>query len=139
MLLNLISADTKTRNFFDEYGIVYFNGEELEWTSSSICLWDAPPDMVTRYSLKSCYELQGSNVQVGSALQNIFIQTLGIQNASLEHMVEELNELRISNDEDPTRILRIYEFLNTNIPSSQDIRYVPLCHNLIRPVTLISE
>ncbi|CZR46644.1 uncharacterized protein FPRO_12094 [Fusarium proliferatum ET1] len=118
----MTSSKERLKNFFDESGIVYFNGEELEWTSSSICLWDAPPDMVTRYSLKSCYELQGSIVQVGSALQNIFIKTLGIQNASLEHMVEELNELRISNDEDPTRILRIYEFLNTNIPSSQDIR-----------------
>ncbi|PNP78144.1 hypothetical protein FNYG_08461 [Fusarium nygamai] len=111
----------KLRNFFDESGIVYFNGEELEWTSSSSCLWDGPPEMITMRSLKSCYDLQGSNVEVRSALQSLFVETLGIQNAKLEHLVAELNELRIKNDEDPAKILRIYEFLNTNTPSSQDM------------------
>ncbi|KAF5976053.1 hypothetical protein FCOIX_7307 [Fusarium coicis] len=112
----------KLRNFFHESGIAYFNGEELEWASSSFCLWDAPPDMVTMRSLKSCYDLQGSNAEVGSALQNLFLKTLGIPNASLKHIVAELNELRLRNDEDPAKILRFYDFLNTNIPSSQDIR-----------------
>ncbi|KAF4434911.1 hypothetical protein FACUT_7571 [Fusarium acutatum] len=112
----------KLRNLFDESGVVYLNGEELEWPSPSSCLWDAPPDMVTVRSLKSCYDPQGSNVEVGSALQNLFLKTLGIQNASLEHMVAELNGLRIRNEEDPTVILRIYDFLNTKIPPSQSIR-----------------
>ncbi|KYG13719.1 hypothetical protein FVEG_13967 [Fusarium verticillioides 7600] len=112
----------KLRNFFGESGIAYFNGKELEWTSSSFCLWDAPPDMVTMRSLKSCYDIQGSNAEVGSALQNLFLKTLGIPNASLEQIVAELNELRLRNDEDPAKILRLYDFLNTNIPSSQDIR-----------------
>nr|RBQ88579.1 hypothetical protein FVER53263_13967 [Fusarium verticillioides] len=120
----------KLRNFFGESGIAYFNGKELEWTSSSFCLWDAPPDMVTMRSLKSCYDIQGSNAEVGSALQNLFLKTLGIPNASLEQIVAELNELRLRNDEDPAKILRLYDFLNTNIPSSQDIRrltiYVPM-------------
>ncbi|KAF5722941.1 hypothetical protein FMUND_2298 [Fusarium mundagurra] len=112
----------KLRNFFDKSGVVYLNGEELEWTSSSSCLWDAPPEMVTMRSLKSCYEIQGSNVEVRSALQSLFMETLGIQNAKLEHLVAELDELRIKNDEDPAKILRIYDFMNTNIPSSQDMR-----------------
>ncbi|RBQ81307.1 hypothetical protein FVER14953_13967 [Fusarium verticillioides] len=59
-----------------------------------------------------------------SALQSLFVETLGIQNAKLEHLVAELNELRIKNREDPAKILRIYDFLNTNIPSSQDMRIV---------------
>ncbi|RBR21176.1 hypothetical protein FVER53590_13968 [Fusarium verticillioides] len=112
------------RSLFDESGVVYFNGEEIEWTSSSSCLWDAPPEMVTMRSLKSCYDIQVSNVKMRSALQSLFVETLGIQNAKLEHLVAELNELRIKNREDPAKILRIYDFLNTNIPSSQDMRIV---------------
>ncbi|SCV38421.1 uncharacterized protein FFB14_06917 [Fusarium fujikuroi] len=112
----------KLRNFFNESGVAYLNGEELEWTSSSSCIWDAPPDMVTMRCLKSCYNLQGSNIEVKSALQNLFFETLGIQNAQLEHLVAELNELRIRNDEDPAGILQIYDFMNTKIPSSHDIR-----------------
>ncbi|KAF4496193.1 hypothetical protein FAGAP_7624 [Fusarium agapanthi] len=112
----------KLRNFFDESGVVYFNGEQLEWTSSSSCLWNAPPDMVTKRSLKSCYDLQGSNAEAGSALHSLFFETLGIENAKLEHLVAELNELRIRNDENPAKILPVYGFLNTNIPLSQDMR-----------------
>ncbi|KAF5569379.1 hypothetical protein FPHYL_2194 [Fusarium phyllophilum] len=112
----------KLRNFFNESGIVYFNGEELKWTISSSCLWDAPPGMVTMRSLKSCYDLQCSSAEAGSALQSLFIETLGIQSAKLEHLVAELKELRIRNDEDPSKILQVYDFLNTNISSSQDIR-----------------
>ncbi|KAF5625605.1 hypothetical protein F52700_8970 [Fusarium sp. NRRL 52700] len=114
----------KLRNFFDDSGVVYFDGEELEWTSFSSCLWDAPPEMVTMRSLKSCYDVQGSNVDVESDLQGLFLETLGIQNAKLEHLVAELNELRVRNDEDPTGIIRIYGHLNTNILSSQDMRAV---------------
>lgn len=88
-------------------------------------------------SLKSCYDPQRSNTETGSALQTLFLETIGIQNAKLEQLVAELNELRIRNDEDPANILRMYDFLNTNIPSSQDIRYVSFCHNIFRPVTLI--
>ncbi|KAF5639429.1 uncharacterized protein FTJAE_4766 [Fusarium tjaetaba] len=112
----------KLRNFFDESGVVYFYGEELEWTSSSSCLWDAPPEMVTMRSLKSSYHVQGSNAKVRSTLQSLFVETLGMQNAKLEHLVAELNELRIKNEEDSAKILRIYDFLNTNIPSSKDMR-----------------
>ncbi|KAG5750594.1 hypothetical protein H9Q69_012662 [Fusarium xylarioides] len=112
----------KLRNLFNESGIVYFNGEELEWTTSSSCLWDSPPGMVTMRSLKSCYDLQSSNAEAGSDLQSLFIETLGIQNAKLEHLVAELKELRITNVEDPAKILQVYDFMNTNICSSQDIR-----------------
>lgn len=89
--------------------------------------------------LKSCYDIQGSNVEVKSALRNLFIETLGIQNAQLEHLVAELNELRIRNDEDPAEILQIYDFMNTKIPSSHDIRYVLFCHNTFLPVTLMTK
>jgi hypothetical protein len=95
--------------------------------------------MVTMRSLKSCYDLQGSNAEDGSALQNLFLKTLGIPNASLEHIVAELNELRLRNDEDPAKILRFYDFLNTNIPSSQEIRCVSFCQKVIRPVSLITK
>ncbi|CVK97588.1 uncharacterized protein FMAN_11602 [Fusarium mangiferae] len=119
----LMTADReKLRNFFNESGMAYLNGEELEWASSSSCIWDAPPNMVTMRCLKSCYDLQGSNIEVKSALQNLFLDTLGIQNAQLEHLVAELNELRIRNDEDPAKILQIYDFMNTKVPSSHDIR-----------------
>ncbi|KAF5968145.1 hypothetical protein FBULB1_10851 [Fusarium bulbicola] len=112
----------KLRNFFDESGVVYFDGEELEWISSSCCLWDAPPDMVTMRSLKSCYDVQASSAEAGSALHSIFFETLGIENAKLEHLVAELNELRIRNDEDLAKIVSVYSFLDTKIPSSQDMR-----------------
>ncbi|KAI7767275.1 hypothetical protein LZL87_009677 [Fusarium oxysporum] len=114
----------KLRAFFNESGVICFNREGLEWTASSSCLWDTPTDMLTMRSLKSCYDLKGSNVEGGSALQSLFLETLGIQNASLEHLVAELNELRIRNDEDPAEIFRLYDFLNTKIPSSQGMRTV---------------
>ncbi|KAF5556276.1 hypothetical protein FNAPI_5799 [Fusarium napiforme] len=114
----------KLRDFFDESGVVYLNGEELEWVSSSSCLWDAPPEMVTMRSLKSCYDILDLVIKFKGALKVFFVETLGIQNAKLEHLVAELNELRIKHEEDPAKILRIYDFLNTNIPSSQDMRAV---------------
>ncbi|KAF5251689.1 hypothetical protein FANTH_3299 [Fusarium anthophilum] len=112
----------KLRNFFDESGVVYFNGEELEWISSSCCLWDAPPDMVIMRSLKSCYDLQASSAEARSALHSLFYETLGVENAKLEHAVAELNELRIRNDEDLAKIVSVYSFLHMKIPSSQDMR-----------------
>ncbi|KAF5608376.1 uncharacterized protein FSUBG_4594 [Fusarium subglutinans] len=112
----------KLRNFFDESGVVYFNGEQLEWINSSSCLWDAPLDMATMRSLNSCYDLQSSSAEAGSALHSLFFDTLGIENAKLEHLVAELNELRIRNDEDPAKVLTVYGFLNTKVSSSQDMR-----------------
>ncbi|KAF5694134.1 hypothetical protein FDENT_1438 [Fusarium denticulatum] len=78
--------------------------------------------MEKKLSGRSCYDIQVSNVEARSDLQSLFMETLGLQNAKLEHLVAELNELRIKNEEDPAKILRIYDFLNTNIPSSQDMR-----------------
>ncbi|KAG4253702.1 hypothetical protein FPRO03_07662 [Fusarium proliferatum] len=126
------TVDKKTlRNFFDESGVAYFNEEKLEWTSASSCLWDAPTDMVTMRSLKSRYDLRDSVadlkdelVVISDTLQSLFSKTLGIQNAKLEHLVAELNQLRIRNDVDPTQIFRVYDFLNTKIPSSQEMRNV---------------
>ncbi|RBA14073.1 hypothetical protein FPRO05_02865 [Fusarium proliferatum] len=126
------TVDKKTlRNFSDESGVAYFNEEKLEWTSASSCLWDAPTDMVTMRSLKSRYDLRDSVadlkdelVVISDTLQSLFSKTLGIQNAKLEHLVAELNQLRIRNDVDPTQIFRVYDFLNTKIPSSQEMRNV---------------
>ncbi|CVL01440.1 uncharacterized protein FPRN_11559 [Fusarium proliferatum] len=107
----------KLRNFFGESGVVYFSGEELEWTSSSSCLWDAPANMVTMRSLKSHYDLKDSVIEIKGNLQDLFLETLSIQNTKLEHLVAELNELRIRNDVDPAQIFRLYDFLYTNMPA----------------------
>ncbi|KAF4959046.1 hypothetical protein FGADI_1924 [Fusarium gaditjirri] len=88
--------------------------DELTWTSSDVCVWDAPSDLISVYSLKSAYARRGLSDEDMNIIENLFFGTIGIRNISLEGIVHELDELRdLGGDcEDEDRTLRIYAYLH---------------------------
>ncbi|KAF9773489.1 hypothetical protein IL306_008684, partial [Fusarium sp. DS 682] len=111
----------KLRKFFSNSGIAYYDSNTLKWTGSSSCLWDAPPAMLTARTLKFYYRRDDWENGKLINLESFFRGTLGIDNADLDHLVTELNELRKRKCEDPVRLLLMYNFL-AEVPSSPDMR-----------------
>ncbi|KAF4446688.1 hypothetical protein F53441_9730 [Fusarium austroafricanum] len=118
-------SDDKTKQraleLFDDSGILYIDAKGSMWTSSSCCLWSAPPDMMSVCSLKSIYSKQSLRIQT---LQNLFHKQLDIRDATLDNLVTELNILRNSGCEDVARIMDIYRYLDEELNPSPEMRHV---------------
>lgn len=80
--------------------------------------------MVTAHSLRALYSRKIGDDEKFRNIENLFQRTLGIQDASLDDLVTELNELREANCEEIPRMRAIYDYLHkSNVPVS-DLRYV---------------
>lgn len=92
------------------------------WTVPYRCLWDAPPDMVTMESLKAFYSKNASYEKFRD-IENLFQRTLEIEDASLDDMTYELNELCERDCSEVPHIRAIYDYLDKSEASKSDLRY----------------
>ncbi|EWG44972.1 hypothetical protein FVEG_05926 [Fusarium verticillioides 7600] len=104
-------ARLKIKQFFDNGGVLDPNQNDPMWTSSPLCLWTAPPDMIMFHSLKASYMERIDNEKFRN-IENLFKGTLEIPDASLDNLVTELTELREEGCEDIPRIRAIYDYLH---------------------------
>ncbi|KAM0245885.1 hypothetical protein ACHAP5_005035 [Fusarium lateritium] len=108
--------------FFDDSGILYIDDDGPLWTGSSSCLWAAPPDMITSYSLESFFIKRACNPQQMETLERLFHKKLDIRNATLDDLVTELVELRNAGCEDVPRIVGIYTYLDEKLDEWSELR-----------------
>ncbi|VTO91991.1 unnamed protein product [Fusarium graminearum] len=108
--------------FFENSGILYMDESGPIWTGTSSCLWTAPPDMISRYSLKMFYEDKVIDKDTLQGISDLFCKVLGIQDATAEDVVEEMCLLRDEGCEDLARITNNYAYLDNSIESSCSIR-----------------
>ncbi|KAF4951985.1 hypothetical protein FGADI_7101 [Fusarium gaditjirri] len=108
--------------FFGNSGILYIDETGPTWTGLSSCLWTAPADMVSAYSLRSFYEERIHDKQEMESLDNMFHVEMGIRDATVEDLVKELLLLRNEGCEDITRVTDIYNYLDKEITASPEMR-----------------
>ncbi|RBA17408.1 hypothetical protein FPRO05_02132 [Fusarium proliferatum] len=109
-------ARRKITQFFNKQGVLDPNQNDPVWTTSPLCLWTAPPDMVMFHSLRASYRERMDNEKLGN-IENLFKRTLQIPDASLDHLVSELTKLREEGCEEIPRIRAIYDYLHkANVP-----------------------
>ncbi|KAF5228970.1 hypothetical protein FANTH_14368 [Fusarium anthophilum] len=106
----------KITQFFDKGGVLDPNQNDPMWTTSRLCLWTAPPDMVMFHSLRSSYMERVDNEKFRN-IESLFKGTLQIPDASLANLVTELTKLREEGCEEIPRMRTIYDYLHkTKIP-----------------------
>lgn len=109
-------ARRKITQFFNKQGVLDPNQNDPMWTTSPLCLWTAPPDMVMFHSLGASYRERMDNEKFGN-IENLFKRTLQIPDASLDNLVTELTKLREEGCEEIPRMRAIYDYLHkANIP-----------------------
>ncbi|KAF5963080.1 hypothetical protein FCOIX_13958, partial [Fusarium coicis] len=113
----------RTLEFFSNSGILYIDKTGPTWTGLSSCLWTAPTDMVSAYSLRSFYEERIHDKREMESLYNMFHVEMGIRDATVKDLVEELLFLRKEGCEDVTRVAGIYEYLDREIIASPEMRW----------------
>ncbi|KAF5589156.1 ATPase-like ATP-binding domain-containing protein [Fusarium pseudocircinatum] len=106
-----LDARLKIKQFFDNGGVVDPNQNDPIWTTSRLCLWTAPPDMVMFHSLRSSYMERVDNEKFRN-IESLFKGTLRIPDASLANLVTELTKLREEGCGEITRMRTIYDYLH---------------------------
>ncbi|KAJ4248443.1 hypothetical protein NW762_012780 [Fusarium torreyae] len=117
-------GDEKERalEFFNDSGILYIDGTGPAWTGISSCLWNAPADMVSSYSLRGFYEGRVYDKQQMDSLCDMFHVKMGIRDATVKDLVEELLLLRNEGCEDVARVRDIYNYLDKHMIASTEMR-----------------
>mgnify|MGYP004714721323 CR=1 FL=1 len=115
---------TLNRAIFENEVILVPYENEPVWTSSSSCLWAAPPKISTVHSLRYLYNQQSLRDEHRKCIDNLFRGTLGIRDATMSDVVAELDVLRREGCEDFPRILGLYRYLDEEVASSADMRCV---------------
>ncbi|KAI5460375.1 hypothetical protein BGZ63DRAFT_387163 [Mariannaea sp. PMI_226] len=112
----------KVKKFFYNYGIMIPDDQAPTWSASYGCLWDAPADMETYYSIGTRYSRTLDDEQFGN-IRNLLQRTAGVRNASLHDLVSELATLRDRECQDKLRIGALYKYLNESlIESTSEMR-----------------
>lgn len=66
---------------------------QAKWTRADKCLWDGPPAMLCKHSLRDIFT-QAFGASQASEVTPFFQHTLKIQDAGSEDIVDELTEIR---------------------------------------------
>jgi hypothetical protein len=86
--------------------------DEVEGGKGPKALWDGPPGMKTATTFKAYYtQLCEGNAQKLQVVSRFVRETLGVPNASLEHIMTELEDLRENRCNDLDRISGLYSYL----------------------------
>ncbi|KAF5675134.1 hypothetical protein FCIRC_7607 [Fusarium circinatum] len=119
---------TRIKEFFESDEGVFilapYTEESSAWTELDTCVWDAPYDLDSVYSLKSGYKRRGlSDEDIGN-IENLFLGTLGIHNISAEGIVSELECRRWScgDEECDGEILSLYKYLHEELTVTPGVR-----------------
>jgi hypothetical protein len=93
---------------------------DLQLCRPEDCVWDGPPQMESKVSLKSMYKQVTSEEQLAD-LSQFFTCRLAIPNATIEDVIEELELLSENDETDFDRIKGVYTYLSKlDIRSSKD-------------------
>jgi hypothetical protein len=115
-------SNVEHRAFFEFRPSIFVPATEEQnfvWAKPSQCLWEALPDMESRYPLKSLYESYfNSKGNRKACLTEFFKQTLSIPDVSTENFLEELKTLSLKSTRCTKHINRIYESLNKMRPTT---------------------
>ncbi|KAF5251673.1 hypothetical protein FANTH_3283 [Fusarium anthophilum] len=116
------------REFFDSNEgvsiLAPYTEESSAWTELDNCVWNAPYDLESVYSLKSGYKRRGlSDEDIGN-IENLFLGTLGIHNISAEGIVSELECRRWSCGDEKCdgEILSLYKYLHEELTVTPGVR-----------------
>ncbi|KAF9887222.1 hypothetical protein FE257_010476 [Aspergillus nanangensis] len=97
---------------------------DAAWAGLEHCLWDAPANMISKYSLKYVFEQIVKEGQL-EHLSRFFRHTLGIPNASWSDLTEELVERSQNHCVDFDQIFDMYKYLfEMEVFSTDDLRQV---------------
>jgi hypothetical protein len=97
---------------------------DAAWVGLEHCLWHAPPNMISKYSLKFVFEQIVEEGQL-EHLSRFFRHTLSIPNASWSDLTEELVERSQNHCVDLDQIFDIYKYLfEMEVICSDDLRQV---------------
>ncbi|KAL5362015.1 hypothetical protein BJX96DRAFT_153271 [Aspergillus floccosus] len=83
---------------------------DAAWAGLEQCLWDAPPNMISKYSLKCAFEQIVEEDQL-EHLSRFFTHTLSIPDASWSDLTEELVERSQNHCVDFDQIYDMYKYL----------------------------
>lgn len=83
--------------------------EPAIWTNAGQCLWDAPPDMGTKFSLRALYAKTLGDDQL-ERIERLFSKVANIPNAAKQDILDELSLLR-GIDVEPSETHELYEYL----------------------------
>ncbi|KAI0157391.1 hypothetical protein GGR57DRAFT_510975 [Xylariaceae sp. FL1272] len=102
------------RVFFSTRWYIYLPGPVPDWTIPTLCVWDAPQDLISRSVLKRAYgQCFCKHGRQCPYFEKFFVETLGIRaSCSWEDYVDELEELQIDECDDIDTIKGIYEAID---------------------------
>ncbi|KZF20943.1 hypothetical protein L228DRAFT_223072 [Xylona heveae TC161] len=126
------SRDDILGGFDDHIFVPGQNGLERCWASPEECLWDAPPAMMTKYSLKHQYTPLLSKHHM-NLLPHFFQHTIGLSGASWTDLTGELEHLRDNDCQDFDHVLSLYIYLNDMVTGqlADSLRHKFSTENLI--------
>ncbi|KAF5659023.1 hypothetical protein FHETE_9651 [Fusarium heterosporum] len=116
-------ARRKITQFFKKGGVLVPHENDPMWTTSSTCLWVAPPDMIEFDSIRALYMERMDNEKLRN-IENLFKGTLQIPDASLDDLVAELDALREAGCEEIPRMRTIYNYLHKSKVPLSGLKYV---------------
>ncbi|KAL6918905.1 hypothetical protein FSST1_002931 [Fusarium sambucinum] len=117
-----IDEKQRALKYFEDSGILYLDKKGGIWTGISRCLWNAPADIISRYSLKGFYQERVPDKSTMQDLSQLFREVLSIRDASVEDLMEELCLLRDNECNDVARLANIYNYLDKEIKVSPELR-----------------
>ncbi|SMR45238.1 unnamed protein product [Zymoseptoria tritici ST99CH_3D1] len=83
------------------------HGRSFLWAATEDCFWDGPTDTKTKHSLKYIYT-KCFGIEQTKHVARFFCDTLGLNNAILDDLIEELRHLAEYDEQDYDRVLDLY-------------------------------
>jgi hypothetical protein len=109
-------SDVEHRGMFKSRPSIFvpaLGARKAVWALPHECLWEAPPDMKSRYPLKSRYESYFKQDNSNGAYLTVFFnRTLSVPNVSTEDFLVELKTLKFEKCTDFDRINGIYKSID---------------------------
>lgn len=82
------------------------------WAKPAGCLWKAPRNMISSYSLEAIYRQSVADESHLSYISALFTETLEIASAFWYDLTYELTELKDEGSQDVASILEVYTYLH---------------------------
>ncbi|KAJ6789935.1 hypothetical protein PWT90_07563 [Aphanocladium album] len=111
----------RLKKFFSAGGILVPSDNTTTWATSSACVWQGPPSLLTKHSLRSAYSRIIGEDEI-LCIEQLFSKTVGIQPVSMDDLVAELVKHRTLANCDLGAITGIYDYLHCNSFSNANLK-----------------
>ncbi|KAH7188072.1 uncharacterized protein B0J16DRAFT_396233 [Fusarium flagelliforme] len=108
--------------FFEDSGVLYIREAGPIWTGLSSCRWNAPANLITKYSLETLLRRRDAEQEQMDSLSELFRVGMSVTDVSVKDLVEELLVLRNEGCEDVARVTEIYKYLDESLSATDEIR-----------------